>query len=505
MTTTYRRLASYVRLHARRRPDHIAVLNSGAAVTYARLERDLAAMTEALAEVLDGLGLAGGATVALNHHDLYAHLLMLTALESLGMVFGSFRADEGVECHPLLAKVDVVIAPGTVGSPPCRRMFRVTPEWLAAILDDSPAAPRRALTPAAADEPLVILRSSGTTGTRKRMVVTHGMMKARLRHQRSSVVGLGLTRRSRFLATMHFSVSSITMAAINCLALGATFMLHRRRNAAVVLAECRPTHLVTLPYQLRGLLEMLPAGGSGPLLPELTVQTLGAKLPEELRRRARRQLAGRITENYSSNETGAIGTVDEAGALHLAPGIALRIIGAGGAPARPGEVGAVSVRGPGTVTAYLDDPAGTAEILQNGWFHPGDLGVLDAQGAPRLVGRRADVLNLGGIKLPSAELESRIMAATRLRDVAVLQRNDAGVSPPLTVCVVPRKGGPAPDLPALAQAIGGLVAFPFSVRVVAEIPRTHEGKIKRLALRQALFGPAPARGDTPVPDTMVVI
>ena len=502
MPATYRRLAAYIRLHARRRPDHIAVLRDGAAITYARLERDVAGMTEALAT----LGLPPGAAVALNHHDLYVHLLMLTALESLGVVIGSFRADEGAECHPLLANVDLVIAPITIGAPPCRRMFTATPEWLDGVLREGPAVARRALPPAAATAPLVLLRSSGTTGTRKRMVVTHGMMAARLRHQRSAAIGLGLTRESRFLATMHFSVSSITMAAINCLALGATFMLHRRRNAAVVLAESQPTHLVTLPYQLRGLLEMLPSGSSGPLLPQLTVQTLGAKLPEALRLQALRRLAGRITENYSSNETGAIGAVDADGALRLAPGVSLRIIGTDGKPARPGDVGAVSVHGPGTITGYLDDPAATAEILRDGWFHPGDLGLLDARGllsgaAPRLVGRRADVLNLGGIKLPCAELESKIITAARVRDVAVLQRNDAGASPPLTICVVPR-GGARPDLQALAKVIGGLVAFPFSVQVVAEIPRTNEGKIKRLALQQALFGPAPAAAQ---PAPMVVI
>ncbi len=503
MPAPCRRLAAYVRLHARRRPGHVAVLRDGAAITYARLERDVAGMTEALAK----LGLPPGARVALNHHDLYVHLLMLTALESLGVVVGSFRADEGAECHPLLASVDLVIAPATIAAPPCRRMFTATPEWLDGIVGDAaPPALRRALPPAGRDEKLVILRSSGTTGTRKRMVVTHGMMAARLRHQRSAAIGLGLTRESRFLATMHFSVSSITMAAINCLALGATFMLHRRRNVAVVLAESQPTHLVTLPYQLRGLLEMLPSGSSGPLLPQLTVQTLGAKLPEALRLQALRRLAGRITENYSSNETGAIGAVDADGALRLAPGVSLRIIGTDGNPARPGDVGAVSVRGPGTITGYLDDPAATAEILRDGWFHPGDLGLLDARGplsgaAPRLVGRRADVLNLGGIKLPCAELESKIITAARVRDVAVLQRNDAGASPPLTICVVPR-GGARPDLQALAKVIGGLVAFPFSVQVVAEIPRTNEGKIKRLALQQALFGPAPAAAQ---PAPMVVI
>ncbi len=213
------------------------------------------------------------------------------------------------------------------------------------------------------------------------------------------------------------------------------------------------------------------------------MQTIGAKLPAELRERALRRLCGRITENYGSNETGAIGAVDAAGALHLAAGVSLEITGPDGEVLEPGAVGTMRVRGDCVVAGYLGDNAADA-MFRDGWFHTGDLGVRDAAGGLRLVGRRVDVLNLGGIKLPCADLETRLLVCVGVRDVAVVQRNDDTRSPPLTICIV----GEQLDFPALAKTIRTLIDFPFTLQQVASIPRTNEGKIKRLALQAMLFG-----------------
>ncbi len=471
----HRRVATYVRFHARRRPGKVAVLRGDTPVTYATLDRDLAAMAGALA----GFGLAPGQIAAISHHDLYIQLLLIFAFDALGVITGSFRPDEGAECHALLAGADLVLA-SRAPDLACRRLFVMTDGWVAGAL--AGPAPARALAPADAGAPLVIFRSSGTTGARKRMLLTHATMAARLRRQREPALGLGLHGGARFLATMHFSVGSMVMAASNCLRLGATFCVHGYRNAAPALAA-KPTHMTMLPYQLRGLLEALPERPGGPLLPDLTVQTIGAKLPAELRERALRRLCGRITENYGSNETGAIGAVDAAGALHLAAGVSLEITGPDGEVLEPGAVGTMRVRGDCVVAGYLGDNAADA-MFRDGWFHTGDLGVRDAAGGLRLVGRRVDVLNLGGIKIPCADLETRLLVCVGVRDVAVVQRNDDTRSPPLTICIV----GEQLDFPALAKTIRTLIDFPFTLQQVASIPRTNEGKIKRLALQAMLFG-----------------
>jgi acyl-coenzyme A synthetase/AMP-(fatty) acid ligase len=169
--------------------------------------------------------------------------------------------------------------------------------------------------------------------------------------------------------------------------------------------------------------------------------------------------------------------------------VTLQVTGADGGVREPGEVGAVRVRGTGMVAGYLDDAVATGLMFREGWFCPGDLAVRDAAGGLRLVGRRVDVLNLGGAKVPSVDLESRIAACHGVRDVAVLQRNDDTHSPPLTVCVVAAREVLAP----LEKTVRALIDFPFTLRQVARIPRTNEGKIRRLELQEALFGQAGAR------------
>lgn len=474
----YPRVVAYVRLHARRRPQHVAVLRGDEPVTYAALNHDLTAMTAALA----GFGLAPGRIAAVGHTDLYVQLLLTFAFDALGVAIAAFRPDEGAECHALLADADLVMASCVPAGVACRRIFVITDEWVADALAGPAVA--RDPAPAAADEPLVVFRSSGTTGTPKRMMLTHAMMAARLRRQRDRTQGLGLHSRARFLATMHFSVGSMYMGASNCLRLGATFCVHAHRNAVPALRG-RPTHMTMLPYQLRGLLAELPEDGSR-LLPGLTVQTIGAKLPAELRRRALERLCGKVVDTYGANETGAIGTVDAGGVLTVTSGVTLEVNGPDGAPAPVGEVGTVRVRGDCLVAGYSGDVTGG--MFRDGWFHTGDLAVRDEFGTVRLVGRRVDVLNLGGIKLPCVDLESRISACAGVRDVAVLQRNDTDVSPPLTICVVAAQA----TLDALTKTIQALIDFPFALRRVAEIPRTSEGKIKRLMLREALFADAPA-------------
>ena len=135
------------------------------------------------------------------------------------------------------------------------------------------------------------------------------------------------------------------------------------------------------------------------------------------------------------------------------------------------------------VNGYIDDPAATAAMFRDGWFYPGDLAVLLAPRRLKLVGRRADVLNLGGAKVACADVEAKILGCTRLRDVAVLQRDDGKGGSPIVVCAVL---GRESDLTTLVKTLEPLLEFPFSLRVVAAIPRTPEGKIKRAALLQGL-------------------
>ena len=468
---SYRRTAAFIALHARRRPGHPAVIRDQVPITYAALQRDLTAMTQALA----GFGLPAGAVVAVGHEDLYIQLLLVFGLESLGMVTASFRADEDVD-DGLFAAADLVLAQRPRPAETAARVFTITPDWLRDVLAAA-LPPVRPLAPAPAEGPAVIFRSSGTTGRPKRMVLTHRMFAVRLHAHHKA---LGLSRDARFLANMHLSVGSIYRSVNNCLRLGATFICYTGGTAAAQLA-LRPTHMTFLPYHLRLLLARLPACPA-PLLPALTVQGIGAKMPDDLRRLALQKLGGKVRETYGTNESGSIGEAGADGLITLAAGVEVEIVDEQGVARPAGQAGLLRVRGPAMVAGYAGDPLASATMFRDGWFTPGDIAAIVAPGRLRLTGRREDVVNRGGIKTACADLESGILAVASLVDVAIWQRDNGTASPTIVVCAV---GGGA-HLAQLAALIRPIINFPFHLRLVPEIPRTPEGKIKRGVLRQRL-------------------
>ncbi len=484
-TNAIPRVAACIACHARRRPDHIAILRNTTKVTYATLHHHLTEVIHALRRQ----NLRPGATAAIGLDDAYTQLLITFACEAIGLTTAAFRPSEESDADALLAAADLVIAAHPPAKP--HKSHLPIPEfWLAAAIA-AKTPPPKPLPPAPPDQAEAIFRSSGTTGAPKRMVLTHHVMRQRLRAQRRKTLGLGLTRASRYLAVMHFAVGSTYMAASNCLRLGATFICHTAPPGAAqsslpdLLAAYQPTHLTILPFQLRGLVATM-LDRTTPLLPNLTVQTIGAKLPADLRHATLQKFAGRVIENYGTNEVGAIGAIDPTGRIHLLPGVEVKILAPDLTPLPPGEAGALHIRTPGMVQSYQDDPQATETMFHNGHFLPGDIARLSPDNTLTLVGRRNDILNLGGAKIAAAELEAKILAAAPVRDVALLQRGAGAASHPIIVCAVP-----APDTPqpTLESALAPLIPFPFRIRLLPQIPRTPEGKIRRTHLHETLFPP----------------
>jgi len=477
-------VVEYVRLHARRRPDRVAVLASGRPVTYAMLDRDLTAMTAALT----AFGLPRGSLAAIGVEDMYAHLLLIFGFEALGVTTGSFLPSESADCHGLLAAADLTLAVAPVPEAACRRFFAVAESWVEDAL--ARPAPRLAVAHAAGEDIVRVVRSSGTTGRPKLMNITHRILHARLRRWTNE-----MTANIRILAVMNFSVSSIYQRCSMALRLGGAFMFEsgERRNLLEILLQTSPTQMSLLPLHLQKMLDALPEspGLPRPLLPRLRLTAMGAKLPATDRRRAEERLAGSIREAFGTNEVGSVCEFDSAGDGHIYRGVTLEVVGADGEPLPAGESGEIRLRTTGMVKGYRDDPAATAQMFRDGWFYPGDIGMLTEAGMFRLVGRRLDVLIIGGSKRGCADLESRIQAHAPGSEIALLQQDGGSQNELVHVCVATPE---AIDLDRLARVIEPFMHCLFTMRAVPAIPRTPFGKIRRAALHGTLFGqPAPAR------------
>jgi acyl-CoA synthetase (AMP-forming)/AMP-acid ligase II len=286
---------------------------------------------------------------------------------------------------------------------------------------------------------------------------------------------------------MNFNVGMIYQATLTVLWLGGTVIAPHAMTLTAALRRDRPTKMQILVHHLATLLRESP---DLPRLPNLVVFGNGAKVTPMLRRRALARLCGRIIDSYGSNEAGTICTFDDAGNGRLNPWIDIEIVGENGANLPPESVGEIRVRGPSVIAGYEGDPAATAAALRDGWWHTGDFGLITSAGELRLLGRRDDVLNFGGIKRAAGDVEAEILALGITHDIAVLVGQSAdGDAIPL-ICVA-ADADAEPEVAEIASRLRAGLLGRFAVYRVDAIPRTPDGKVARRQLHRDIAGRKP--------------
>jgi acyl-coenzyme A synthetase/AMP-(fatty) acid ligase len=449
--------------------------------TYAALHAELTGMTAYMAR----LALPRGALVALAHPDMRARLLVALALERLGLTMVSFRADAPAATgadDPVLGHADLIMSDSETGPGRRGRFLHMTDAWLEDVLSRDHGS--AVLPDILADDRVLMTRTSGSTGRPKAVVLTRAVLAARVAQR---IVAHDYRAQDRCLLAMNFSAATTYYTALAFLRLGGTVISLRAVPLAAALGRYRPTKLHLLPYHLVALLRDSP---DLPRLPDLVLKLGGAKVTPALRRQALARLCGRVTESYGSNEAGWICTFDDAGRTRLNPWIDIDIAGEDGASLPPESVGEIRVRGPSVIAGHEGDPtaAANAAAARDRWWHTGDFGFLTSDGELRLLGRRDDVLNFGGIKRAAGDVEAEILALGITHDIAVLVGQGADGDAIPMVCVA---ADSEPEVARIAGLLRGGMLGRFAVYRVDAIPRTPEGKVARRQLRQDIAGRQP--------------
>lgn len=166
---------------------------------------------------------------------------------------------------------------------------------------------------------------------------------------------------------------------------------------------------------------------------------------------------------------------------------------ASGRPTPPGQVGEIVVGGrPGIeiFAGYLDDPQTTADSFRDGWFRTGDLAVRDGAGVYRFAGRRADVLKVAGENVSTVEIEAVLAEHPAVYESAVVGEPDP-IRDEVPVAYVVLRGGSSATAEDLASWCSERLARskrPREYRLVAELPRTSVGKIRKFMLTSRADG-----------------
>ena len=344
-------------------------------------------------------------------------------------------------------------------------------------------------------DPSDVVFTSGTTGSPKGVVMTHGQT---LRAYLDWCDFADLRPGDRYLiVNPFFHIFGYKAGLLASLMRGATIVPLAVFDASVVLELVERERITVLPgpptiYQ--SLLDH-PDHSRRDLSSLRVAVTGAADIPVQLIRRVREQLPfERILTGYGLTEAGTVtGSRPDDDFERVAttvgvpwPGFEVRTLAKPGAEAAPGEPGEVVVRGATVMRGYLDDPVATAAAIDaDGWLHTGDLGVFDADGYLRIVGRIKDMFIVGGFNAYPAEIENLLRRHPRVAQVAVIGVPDARLGEVGMAFVVPAPGPPLEPSEIIAWARGEMANFkvPRFVEFLDALPMNATGKVVKDALR----------------------
>jgi acyl-CoA synthetase (AMP-forming)/AMP-acid ligase II len=338
--------------------------------------------------------------------------------------------------------------------------------------------------------------TSGTTGHPKAASISHraalnaGEMFGRVWHGDSG------TRLLNPLPLHH--VGGSVTGLITSLAIGGTYTLIERFSPQAVidaLRQIRPTVAGMVPTMMIDLLNLpgvTPAdfaslqavvGGATAVDP-----TLVAEMEE--------QLGVRVIGSYGQSEAPAMLATAPEDPVHIRmatigrclPGRAVAIRDEAGDVLPTNTDGELCVRGPVTMTGYLrDDGSLDTAIDSDGWRRTGDVCSMDDDGLVTFRGRTRDVIIRGGLNVYPAEVEQALSVHESVAEVAVFGIPDSRFGETVVAALLPAPGGSV-DVAALKDiAAEHLSSYkrPEDWVVVAELPRTSTGKVRKHVLQES--------------------
>ena len=243
---------------------------------------------------------------------------------------------------------------------------------------------------------------------------------------------------------------------------------------------------------------------------DVRVATAGASPPEATIRTVEETFGWELKHVYGATETGPLVTTSDAKrhfdadtddrfAVKKTQGIGylgtdVRVVDEAGAdvPADGETIGEIVVRGNQVMDRYWNKPDATAEAFSerlDGYYHMGDLAVVDENGFISIQDRKKDIIISGGENISSIELEDTLFEHEVVSDVAVIPVPDDQWGETPKAFVVPAGGDPN-DAGATSEELREFVRervatykTPGEVEFVSSLPTTATGKIQKYELR----------------------
>ena len=347
------------------------------------------------------------------------------------------------------------------------------------------------------DDVALLTYTSGTTGTPKGAMNTHGNVAFNAQTIRE---WCQLTPDDVVLGVAPlFHITGLIAHVAVALLVPAQLVLFYRFDPDVlvdVLREHRPTFTVAaLPVYIA--LASTPAATAGDLSSMRAAYSGGAPVTPAWARRFEEQFGVRIHSMYGLTETtspshavplGAQAPVDPtSGALSVGvpvPGTQVTIVDDAGRDLPPGEIGEIAISGPQLVAGYWNMPEETEHAMAGGRLLTGDVGFMDEVGWFYVVDRKKDMINASGYKVWPREVEDVLCEHDAVSEAAVVGIPDEYRGETVKAFVRLRPGASVSERELITHCKERLSAYkyPRSVEVIDVLPKTATGKLLRREL-----------------------
>jgi len=308
------------------------------------------------------------------------------------------------------------------------------------------------------DAACAVIHTSGTTSAPRPIELTYGNF---LWSALGSSVALGVDPEERWLCAMPLSHVGGLSILVRSAIYATTAVIHERFDTPLVMRALRQEGMTLVSLVSTTLARLLDAGLREP--PSLRwALTGGGPLPPALLERAH---AAGVPAVATYGLTEACSQVSTGGPPLFCTRVQL------------GPDGEILVGGPTVAPASLG---------ADGWLHTGDLGEIDADGALRVIGRKADTIISGGENVAPVEVEAVLEAHPSVIEAAVLGRPDPQWGEAVVAIVVASSSEGVDEAELREHCLARLAPYkvPKQVRIVSDsLPRTASGKLLRRELQ----------------------
>lgn len=502
-------LPDLIKQHAAQTPNRTALIFRDEKISYGALEASILSCAQGLADA----GIKKGSTFALVLRNCPEFVILSMALSKLGAVTVPVNFLEKAERIELIfkdAKVEGVltskefyrhVATAAKKVPTLKHLYfrdgeRNEFKPFSTLLSDKKWGKTNQ---ACADDLMMLLYTSGTTGLPKGVMLTH---KNFISNAEQCLGAIKLNADDRFLCLLPlFHSFSWTTCMIIPMKLGAMSVIIESLLPFDPIIKAIWKHKITLFVAVPQIYAALSSRIRGPkafvlrLLNPIRVCISGAApLGEHIHKDFEKTFGIKLLEGYGLTEASPVVTFNllknrKIGTVGPAlPGIQLELRDDDGKNVAKGAVGEIWVRGDNVMKGYYNKPTETREILTaDGWLKTGDMGQLDEDGYLKIVDRKKDLIIVKGLNVYPQEVETVIMMDPGVKEVAVVGKVDKVTNDEIIRAFITIKEGATVEKSRIFDLCREHLAaykMPKEIIAIDEMPKNALQKILKKELRQ---------------------